>query len=268
MSCSMIQTTGKFRDTKDQYYTKPEIAKLCVDILKKHATVDVPWIEPSAGKGVFLDYVSHAIGYDIDPKDPRITKADFLQVDVPRHSVVFGNPPFGRQSSIAKQFIRHSTKTCDVVGFILPRSFQKPSMQKAFPLTFHLEEEIELPKLSFLVNDVDYDVPCVFQVWKRKNSERQIETPILPEGFAFVKSSDPYDFAFRRVGIHAGRCSAPGNHSPQSHYFIKLENPKHTQLILQRSQTHVFPSNTTGPRSLTKSEATVFLRSCISSTSF
>lgn len=260
----MPQDTGKFRDTKDQFYTNPDVAKLCVDALLKHIPIGAVCIEPSAGTGVFLELIPRAIGYDIDPKHPRIIKADFLTVNVPDHSVVFGNPPFGRQSSLAKQFVHHATAHADIIAFILPRSFKKASMQRAFPRMFHLEEEIDLPPFSFLVNHTSYDVPCVFQIWKRKDVEREIESKLLPVGFVFVASIDTYDLAFRRVGVNAGKCSLPGDHSPQSHYFIKLDDERYTSDIVARSQTHVFPSNTTGPRSLTKSEATSFLGSCIS----
>lgn len=258
----MAQDTGKFRDTKDQFYTTPEVAKQCVNLLKKHVTNGI-FIEPSAGKGVFLDLVPDAIGYDIEPKDDRIQRADFLTIDVPEHAIVFGNPPFGRQSSLAKKFIRHSAKNADVIAFILPRSFQKPSMRNAFPLTFHLEEEIELPLNSFLVNDKPYNVPCVFQVWKRKHTQREVEQKRTPNGFTFVKATDDHDIVFRRVGVNAGRCSLPGNHSQQSHYFLKLDNPALVQNVVNASQSYPFPSNTTGPRSLTKDEATLFLCSCL-----
>jgi hypothetical protein len=259
----MPQDTGKFRDTKDQFYTHPDVAKLCIDALRSHIPSTAVCIEPSAGTGVFLDLMPDAVGYDIEPKHPRIVKADFLTVDVPDHSIVFGNPPFGRQSSLAKHFIQHAAKHADIIAFILPRSFKKASMQRAFPRIFHLEEELDLPSFSFLVNESPYDVPCIFQIWKRKQSERDIETKILPIGFAFVSSSEDYDIVFRRVGVNAGKCALPGEHSPQSHYFIKLEDEGFVSDIVTRSQTHVFPSNTTGPRSLTKSEATSFLRACI-----
>jgi hypothetical protein len=259
----MSQDTGKFRNTLDQFYTSPTTARICIDILHKHVKEGV-FIEPSAGKGVFLDLVPSAIGYDIDPQDPRILKADFLTITVPDHSIVFGNPPFGRQSSLAKKFIKHSAKTADIIAFILPRSFQKDSMQKAFPLTFHLVEEFELPENSFLVNDTPYNVPCVFQVWKRYDSDRKLQLYLHPVGFHYVSADKLHHLVFRRVGVNAGKCSLPGNHSSQSHYFIQLENPEMTNIIIQKASSHIFPSNTTGPRSLSKFEATTFLCACLS----
>lgn len=264
----MSQDTGLQRDCKDQFYTCEPVARLCVDMLQRHVPSNIQWIEPSAGEGVFLRLVPHSIGYDTEPRDPSIQTADFLQVVIPQGCLVFGNPPFGRQASLAKQFIRHAAQQADWIGFILPRSFLKPSMQSAFPLHFHLVDSIELPENSFLVNNVPYHVPCVFQLWKREPTHRNIEASAIPAGFVFVKKEDPYSFAFRRVGINAGRCCLPSQDlSHQSHYFVKLEDETQIHTIIQASQQYTFPTNTTGPRSLSKHEATSFLNTTIANAS-
>lgn len=260
----MEQSTGLRRVAIDQYYTCQEVARSCVEILRRLAPDDRVWIEPSAGTGVFLGLVPHAIGYDIDPKHTRIRRADFMDVPVPSGSVVFGNPPFGRQSKLARAFIRHAAENAEWIAFILPRSFTKPSMQKAFPPCFHLLHSSDLPLNSFVVNDAPYDVPCVFQVWKRETTPRTVEETDVPVGFAFVKKTDPYSFAFRRVGGTAGRCSLPSDQSAQTHYFIRIDDESKTSNIIATSLTHTFPTNTTGPRSLSKQEATEFLHTCIS----
>lgn len=243
----------------DQFYTHPDIARQCIDILQKHNPIGV-WIEPSAGNGSFLNQVPNAIGYDIDPKIDTILRADFLTVELPNNCVVFGNPPFGRQCSLAKRFIQHASVHAKIIAFILPLSFTKPSMQKAFPIHFHLEESWILPKNSFLVDDKPYNVPCVFQIWIRKDIPRKIDAKLIPKGFAFVKNTEVHDFVFRRVGGNAGRCSLPDEiHNKQCHYYIKLDNPTKRDNIIQASQTYTFPSNTTGPRSLSKDEAIEFI---------
>ena len=255
-----MSSTGLCRNTTDQFYTSIEVARLCVTLLYSIVPRDIPWIEPSAGTGVFLELVSDAIGYDIDPKHARIQNADFLSVTVPNGSLVFGNPPFGRQSSLAKKFIRHACGTADWIGFILPRSFQKPSMQKAFPIHFHLIRTMDVPKNAFIVDGRPHDVPCVFQIWKRESTPREAEKIETPTGFTFVKKTDTYTLAFRRVGAYAGRCYLPGDHSEQSHYFIRVDNP---EKIVTASHTYTFPTNTTGPRSLSRGEATLFLNEAI-----
>jgi len=261
----MMKATGLLRDPSDQFYTRSDVALSCVTALRAVAPSNVPWIEPSAGTGAFLEYVPAAVGYDIDPKHPRIVRSNFLETEIPQGCVVFGNPPFGRQSSLAKKFIHHAATGATWIAFILPRSFGKPSMQRAFPPTFHLQNTLELPADSFLVNGEPYDVPCVFQIWKREDTARVVEESIEPDGFEFVKKADPYTLAFRRVGVNAGKCSVPGDVSEQSHYFIRLEDEKVRDDVIAASQSHVFPTNTTGPRSLSKREATQFLNARIAS---
>lgn len=255
---------GLQRDSLDQFYTRPDIAEICVTILRAHAPSDVPWIEPSAGAGAFLEWVPDAIGYDIEPRAPNIQSADFLNVDLPAGCVVFGNPPFGRQSSLAKKFIRHAAEKADWIGFILPRSFVKPSMQKAFPATFHLVYAIDVPENAFVVNGQSHHVPCVFQVWKRMSHSRPEEDVVNPEGFAYVQKVDGYTLAFRRVGVYAGRCCLPADTvSVQSHYFVRLDDETKRDSVIAASFAHTFPTNTTGPRSLSKDEATRFLNAAI-----
>jgi hypothetical protein len=187
-----------------------------------------------------------------------------LTIDLPQDCVVYGNPPFGRQASLAKQFIQHAATKAKWIAFILPRSFTKPSMQKAGPPSFHLVASMTLPDNSFRLNDRPYDVPCVFQVWTRRDSPRDAPAVELPVGFQYVKRTEGYTLAFRRVGANAGRCCLPSDSlSVQTHYFVKLESPGPAEAIIAESLVYPFPTNTTGPRSLSKGEATRFLNMVI-----
>ena len=275
----MEQDTGKFRtNTKDQYYTKSSIAKDCIDcILAKCPEVSqYQWIEPSAGNGSFLKALPAdipRIGIDLDPKMEGVLKGDFLAWEPSSEAkrVFFGNPPFGKQGSLAKQFIQHAAQYADVIAFILPKSFVKPSMSRAFPSKFHCIMEKELPKDSFEVNQVAYDVPCVFQIWQKKDTDRLKIDVVKETGFKYVKSTETYNIAFRRVGGKAGTCYLAGSEtfSVQSHYFIKLDDVyvRHISKIIELVNKHVFPSNTVGPRSLSKGEANEVLVSILSSLS-
>ena len=269
-----MQDTGKFRkNTKDQYYTKSSIAKHCVekllDYCPQYATYQ--WIEPSAGNGVFLCQLSDTIdklGIDIEPKSPEIIKHDFLEWTPTLHKkrIFFGNPPFGRQGSLAKSFIKHSAKYGEFIAFILPRSFVKPSMSSAFPMKFHCIHSEELQKNAFQVNDKEYDVPCVFQIWEKKLNDRILPEKHIESGFQYVKNNDEFHIAFKRVGGLAGKCYAHGIYNPQFHYFLKLEDIylPHSLSIIETVNKHVFPSNTVGPRSLSKSEANEVLNRVLS----
>ncbi len=261
----MKQDTGKFRNTNDQFYTNETVAKKCIQeiITTIPETINYLWIEPSAGNGAFFNNITFPkLGLDIEPKSTDIQKQDYLTWEHPiEDSIVFGNPPFDRQSSLAKSFIRKSCNFAKVVAFILPRSFTKPSMYNAFPLSFHRVYSIELGKNSFVLNDKPYDVPCVFEIWEKREISRAVDDKIKPIGFQYV-TNELYDIAFRRVGANAGQCYAFGEkRSVQSHYFIKFE--KYNSSIIKKINNHIFPSNTVGPRSISKPEVNKVLNELI-----
>jgi len=260
----MTQDTGKFREnTKDQYYTCQSVAKECIDSIVSLIpdSIAYQWIEPSAGNGSFLKSLPihiPRIGIDLDPKMDGIIKGNFLEWEPTSHAkrIFFGNPPFGKQGSLAKQFIQHSANYADVIAFILPKSFVKPSMSRAFPSKFHCILEKELPKNSFEVNKISYDVPCVFQIWQKQSEDRVKSEPVKEIGFKYTKASEEFHLVIRRVGARAGICNLKGTSefNSQTHYFLKLDTPGKSQGLMEAVNKHTFPSNTAGPRSLSKSE--------------
>jgi len=261
------QDTGKFRtNMKDQFYTNENVAKICINqitTLLPH-TMNYVWVEPSAGNGVFLHNIPSSyekIGIDLEPKANDIIKQDYLTWDPPKNKdiIIFGNPPFGRQSSLAKSFISKSCEFAKVIAFILPKSFTKPSMFRAFDLKFHLVYSTELEKDSFVINGSKYNVPCVFQIWEKKNTDRIVENKVKPIGFQYVKPTETYDIVFRRVGSLAGKCykNDGTDYNIQTHYFIKFDKTPFE--IIKKINNHTFPSNTLGPRSLSKSEANIVI---------
>jgi hypothetical protein len=278
------QDTGKFRqNTKDQFYTSPVVAAACIEQIQKHipGVEHYRWIEPSAGAGAFLAPLPASydvVALDIEPAatsqaGPPITTADFLQWTQPEaetKSLVFGNPPFGRQASTAKAFIKKSCEFAAAIAFILPLSFTKPSMARAFDAHFHCIYEEALGKDAFLLNGEPYDVPCVFQIWERREAEREADTKVEAEGFTYVKGGVPYTFALRRVGVYAGHAYPHDgtSYSVQSHYFIQVDpkkklGKKQVERTIGMMNGHVFPSNTVGPRSLSKSEVNVVLNAVL-----
>lgn len=84
----------------DKYYTSPELAEYIVNKTKEIIGEEniTEYIEPSAGAGVFLDYLDKPyIAYDIEPEDDRIIKQDYLNVNLKykQGRCVIGNPPYG-----------------------------------------------------------------------------------------------------------------------------------------------------------------------------
>jgi len=263
------QNVGLLRNTIDKYYTNPNVADLCIEKIREYLSPNKEdiLIEPSAGNGSFIkgmkEISSRCEFYDIEPENNEIVKQDYMELNIERllnetnliH--VIGNPPFGRQSSMAIKFIKHSSKFANSISFILPKSFKKDSMQKHFPLDFHLIFEQDIEENGFLVDDNVYDVPCVFQIWQRKGENRSVSEKLIPKGFQFVKKSENPDIAFRRVGVYAGNIFKDDieNKSEQSHYFIKFDE-KIPESTIEQLNTIVFDSrdNTVGPRSISKQE--------------
>lgn len=252
--------TGLQRNCIDKYYTKPDISIKCVKTFKrvvKPKQTDVI-IEPSAGNGVFIEPLKMVENakyfYDIEPEHKDVIKQDFLSFKwtEPEPAHIIGNPPFGRQSSLAIKFIKKSAEFASSISFILPKSFKKESMQKHFPLNFHLVHEEDVPDKSFLVEGKEHDVPCVFQIWIKKNEQRRIPQKLEPTGFRFVKKSENPDIAIRRVGVYAGKVfEETQDKSEQSHYFIKLDDIEDIRKFKDIKYEH---NNTVGPRSISKQE--------------
>ena len=109
---------------------------------------------------------------------------------------------------------------------------------------------------SFLVNGIETDVPCVFQIWQYKEEIRNEVEKKLPLNFKFVEKKDTPDISFRRVGVNAGTIMKEINDkSFQSHYFIKFTNNKPINENIEKLKLIKFNfNNTVGPKSISKPE--------------
>ena len=262
------QQKGLNRNTIDKYYTCYSVVKMCIDMIDKYIKIDKNdiIIEPSAGNGSFINSIKSLTDnykfYDLEPEHDDILKQDYLlgnyeDIKKKYNKIhIIGNPPFGRQSSLAIKFIKKSCEICNTISFILPKSFKKDSLQKVFPLNFHLIYEFDLPTNSFIVDGKEHDVPCVFQVWEKRYTDRIITKKIEPNNFVFVNKNDNPDISFRRVGVNAGNIDINiKEKSEQSHYFIKFTNDKPIfDNINELSKIKYKFNNTVGPKSISKQE--------------
>jgi len=264
----MKQNTGLTRQIIDKYYTAEHVVKMCETKIKQYINIDERdlCVEPSAGNGAFIESVKNLFTnyqfYDLEPENAEIIKQNYLDFDYALVTQTFnkihiiGNPPFGRQSSLAIKFIKKSCEYCDSISFILPKSFKKDSMKKHFPLNFHLEYDCDLPDDSFIVDNKKYNVPCVFQIWIKKNTQRNVPIKIYPKKYKFVKKEENPDISFKRVGFYAGNIAKETeNKSEQSHYFIKFENGLLDETYNELSNIiYECKNHTVGPKSISKQE--------------
>lgn len=264
------QSKGLSRNTIDKYYTKPTVVEFCLQHVKTHLQINPTTdliIEPSAGNGSFIPAIQsithHYKFYDLEPENTEIIKQDYLLYDYhtdknayPKIHII-GNPPFGRQSSMAIKFIKKSCEFCHSISFILPKSFKKDSLKSKFPTQFHMIYEVDLPDKSFLVDGVEHDVPCIFQIWKKEETCRPTLKKLDPDHFTFVKKTEAPHISVRRVGVNAGQIDKNiTDKSVQSHYFIQFNNGKSIDENITQLTEHVSYefNNTVGPKSISKQE--------------
>ena len=216
----------------DKFYTLPSYSKKCIDtLIKYYPLTDFDLIvEPSVGNGSFYHNIhsDNKIGLDISP-DENINdflKMDFFDFTPPdlgesANILVIGNPPFGKVSSLAIKFFNHSAEWANVIAFIIPRTFRRPSVQNKLNTMFHLvcDEEVPTSPCCFTPKMM---VKCCFQSWERKYTKRTIiNLPTRHTDWEFLKygpldsNSQPTppdcaQFAIRAYGGKVGEIKENG----------------------------------------------------------
>ena len=206
----------------DKFYTIPSYSKKCIDKvfeLYDKSNFDLI-VEPSAGNGSFFNQLEseNKVGIDIYPENENIVKMDFFDFNPPtdkNNILVIGNPPFGKVSSVAIKFFNHSAKWSNVIAFIIPRTFRRPSVQNKLNKMFHLryDEDVSTKPCCFTPQMM---VKCCFQIWEKKDFERPfVDLPTKHEDWEFLSFGpiDKYgqptppngaDFAMRAYGGKIG----------------------------------------------------------------
>lgn len=232
----------------EKFYTKVDTAKFCLSFLNLEDYDKI--IEPSAGNGSFSNLLD-CLAFDIEPENDNIIKADFLNLNIEKKGkiLVVGNPPFGRQSSLAIKFINHASIFADTIAFILPLSFKKESMMKKLNGHLHLINVVSLSNNAFYYCNKDYNIPCAFFIFKYKEEIREKSKKYKTEDFDFV-NKEIADYSIRRVGHYAGKIEGL-DVSKESHYFIKDNN---NAIEILKQIKYPSASNTVGSRSISKNE--------------
>lgn len=217
------------------------------------------WIEPSAGDGAFLDALGERFAaLDVAPADARVVRADFLtwkpSFDGP--TIVVGNPPFGRNCSLAVRFFNHAASFADAIAFVVPRTFEKESLRRRLDASFWQVGELELAQDVFELDGALRSVPCSFQIWRRMTRLRPLVRPALSHADFAFSTRAAADFSFQRVGVNAGVVSKDfSTKASASHYFIRdLTSDGRVAAILRGIDWAPIKSRTAGNPSIGKGE--------------
>ncbi len=234
----------------DKFYTVPNYAKKCIDTvftIRNKEQFDLI-IEPSAGNGSFFNQLDFEdkVGIDISPENENIIEMDFFDYEPPinkRNLLVIGNPPFGKISSIAIKFFNHSAKWTNIIAFIIPKTFRRPSVQNKLNRDFHLIYDEDVPDKPCCFTP-KMMVKCCFQIWEKRDVQRAfIDLPTKHNDWEFLSygpkdnNGQPTppnnaDFAIRAYGGKIGEIKKIGLNMlrPKSWHWIK-SNIDEKQLI-------------------------------------
>lgn len=174
MKFKYIESKNSNKLNLDKYYTSYDDMEYCVnkawDILKDNGYEISEFLEPSAGAGVFSNYLATSgldvVAIDIEPDSEDIIKADYLEypLEYVKGRCIIGNPPYGNRLNLANKFFKKSIEIGDYVVFILPISqLNNTQMFYHFDL-LHSED------LGELIFSGDRKVHCCLNVYVRPSN--------------------------------------------------------------------------------------------------
>lgn len=262
---------GNRRKTgKEQYYTPPTTASAIVDRLLKQVPFvrDRIWIEPAGGTGTFIEAaqeqgVSRIVSYDIEPHHPKVKRGDFLKQKLKiSGAVAVGNPPFGRNNALSVPFFNACAKHCDVICFIVPKSWRKWSVINRLDQSFHLIDDYDLQINYDGVNGFELSekfwLNTVVQTWERREMLRE---KIAVEDRSVVRRATPNsaDVSLTIFGFGCGTLKTEFPRKPNTtQLFLTLHHPRALE-ALQAVDYSRFSQNTAYTAALSLQEINYLL---------
>ena len=229
-----IDSKGTNKLDLDQYYTSEKDMIYCVnktlDILQENGYTVSEFLEPSAGQGVFSNYLytsgKNVIALDIEPKAEGIIKADYLvySLEYKKDRLIIGNPPYGTRLNLARQFYNKSVQIGDYISFILPIS-QLNNTQMMYKFDLLYSED-----LGELVFSGDRKVYCCLNIYVRpKNGLNKKKSSKLKDVEIVRQDSKRYkDFEFDIRMCYWGDATAgkilKDGETYSGEYKIKIHN--------------------------------------------
>ena len=229
-----IDSKGTNKLDLDQYYTSEKDMIYCVnktlDILQENGYTVSEFLEPSAGQGVFSNYLytsgKNVIALDIEPKAKGIIEADYLtyNLEYMKDRLIIGNPPYGTRLSLAKQFYDKSVQIGDYISFILPIS-QLNNTQMMYKFDLLYSED-----LGTLIFSGNRKVHCCLNIYVRpKNGLNKKKSSKLKDVEIVRQDSKRYkDFEFDIRMCYWGDATAgkilKDGETYSGEYKIKIHN--------------------------------------------
>lgn len=220
----------------DQYYTPYDVMEYCVnkswDVIKDLGYEVSEFLEPSAGEGVFSNYLYTSgldvIAMDLFPKGENILQQDYLNCNLeykPKRFII-GNPPYGSKFNLGRKFYNKSCELGDYIAFIFPiRQLNNTQQLYKFDLVYSED-------LGDVLFSGTRKVHCCLNVYVRpknglnskKNSKLE-DVDIVRQDSKKFKNMD-YDIRICSWGdATAGKILKEDEHY-SGEYKIKINNEK------------------------------------------
>ena len=273
----------------DQFFTQDGVALRLTQRVQKLmplSYLDYTLLEPSARGRAFIRAIhrvfpegTRLISMDKDPSFLLgISGQDFLTYKLSTTTnsayVVIGNPPFGKNASLAVKFFNHAATFASMIAFVVPLTFRKDSIRRRLVQHMKLVEEIELKpeEQQYHFGDVMKHVPTCFQIYIKDVASSTLPPPPPPRthpDFLWLKSGDSNNdnhllVAIRRVGAVAGRIFTGQQAriaSVSSHFFVQCATQDVMDTLCSidfEHDTTTSRNNTAGNPSLTKADIVNF----------
>ncbi|MFV8471897.1 hypothetical protein [Mycoplasma sp. 1458C] len=275
----------KNKNELDQFFTNPivtdKLAKKIIELFRI-SIFERQIIEPSAGSGNFVKSLlklgikrKNIKAFDIDVSFypyKNIKQCDYLteKIEYSENNIIIGNPPFGKRAKKAIDFINKGLTEAPYVCFVLPNTFKRYLTQNKIIPEAELIYEIDLDSNSFLIDNREYDVNCVFQIWANKkahhylNNLRKAESDIKksPDFTTFIynntyetlkyfdKTKYKWDFAIVRQGFYNYNefiFEEKELKSNRQYLFVKLEKPEFMKIFNLIDFNKIVKNNTSIP---------------------
>jgi hypothetical protein len=186
------------------------------------------------------------------------------ELNLKRWSHMLGNPPYGRNSSQAIEFLNFGADHADNIVFVMPKTLRNANAMKRINSKLHLVDDTDNSDDSF-----DMELYTCTQTWEVRTEDRpraeEYTKDMVKEDFEFT-SKDKADVTICRVGrnhigyvfhknVEYGNLKNFEERSPNSHHFIKIHK-KSALKRLESLQTEFLEaaSNTVAQSALSKND--------------